>query len=127
MPVLSPEELALLELSTEDDYALWEAASCLQSLHKNLNEAEAVNLARTAIRSLLDNGLIYLEYHQDLAPPGWTAPPDPEVAPAEQLDEPRHWQVPSGFDFWWIRFGATPDGVRVYRDTWSSTESTDSD
>ncbi len=127
MPSLSAEELAVLELSTEDDYALWEAASCLRNLHKDLSESEAVNLARSAVRSLLDRGLIYLEYHQDLVPTSLTAPPDPEVEPAEQMDEPRHWRVPGGFDFWWIRFGATPEGVTAYRDTWSGSELSDAD
>src|SRR5258708_40357255 len=110
MPSLSAEELAVLELSTEDDYALWEAASCLRNLHKDLSEAEAVNLARSAVRSLLDRGLIYLEYHQDLVPTSLTAPPDPEVEPAEQMDEPRHWRRRGRFAVFMYRFGRAPAG-----------------
>src|SRR5258708_13292678 len=108
MPSLSAEELAVLELSTEDDYALWEAASCLRNLHKDLSESEAVNLARSAVRSLLDRGLIYLEYHQDLVPTSLTAPPDPEVEPAEQMDEPRHWRGPGGVSLCRVTFPADP-------------------
>jgi hypothetical protein len=104
-------EWELLASANEDVYGLWEVLATVRSAPLNVPESQALAVAKDALQSLLDRGLIYICWfrHEDS---------QEERIPAREaagfLAGPSCWDAPLSGDRY-LAFTATPAGLRAWQ------------